>query len=153
MTILVRQAIPSDAGALARLVEQYWAFEAIENYDSGRVERLLHDALTTPGRAACWIAEDDGDPTGYIFVVLVLSLEHGGMMAEIDEFFVVPEARGNGTGSTLLRLAERELQRFGVVRLQLQLAAMNEPARAFYIAHGYAPRSGYELWDKPLTLS
>jgi GNAT superfamily N-acetyltransferase len=104
-TIIVRQAVPSDAGALARLVEQYWAFEAIENYDSGRVERLLHDALSTPGRAACWIAEDDGDLTGYIFVVLVLSLEHGGMMGEIDEFFVVPEARGNGTGSTLLRLA------------------------------------------------
>jgi GNAT superfamily N-acetyltransferase len=152
MTTTVRQAIPSDAGTLARLVEQYWAFEAIENYDPGRVERLLQDALTTPGRAACWVAEDDGHPTGYLLIVFVLSLEHGGMMAEVDEFFVVPEARGNGTGSTLLRRAERELQQLGVVRLQLQLAAGNERARAVYIAHGYARRSGYELWDKPLTV-
>jgi GNAT superfamily N-acetyltransferase len=152
MTTTIRQATPSDAGTLARLVEQYWVFEAIENYDYGRVERLLHEALVAPGRAACWIAEDGGDPTGYIFIVFVLSLEHGGLMAEVDEFFVVPEARGNGTGSTLLRRAERELQPLGAVRLQLQLAAGNERARAFYIAHGYAPRSGYGLWDKPLTL-
>jgi GNAT superfamily N-acetyltransferase len=152
MTTTVRQAIPSDAGTLARLVEQYWAFEAIENYEPGRVETLLQDALTTPGRAACWIAEDNGHPTGYLLIVFVLSLEHGGMMAEVDEFFVVPEARGNGTGSTLLRRAERELRQLGVVRLQLQLAAENERARAFYIAHGYARRSGYELWDKPPTV-
>jgi GNAT superfamily N-acetyltransferase len=152
MSTTVRQAIPSDAATLARLVEQYWAFEAIENYDFGRVERLLQDALTTLGRAACWIAEDDGDPIGYVFTVFVLSLEHGGMMAEVDEFFVVPEARGKGTGSALLRHAERELQQLGVVRLQLQLAVENKRGRAFYIAHGYVPRSEYELWDKPLTL-
>jgi hypothetical protein len=96
MTVTVRLAIPSDAGTLARLVEQYWAFEAIENYDYGRIERLLRDALTTPGRAACWISEDDGKPTGYVFTVFVLSLEHGGLMAEVDEFFVVPKARGLG---------------------------------------------------------
>jgi len=152
MSTTVRQAIPSDAATLARLVEQYWAFEAIENYDPRRVETLLRDVLTTPGRASCWIAEEHGDPTGYVLAVFVLSLEHGGMMAEIDEFFVVPEARGNGTGSALLRHAERELQQLGVVRLQLQLALENKRGRAFYVAHGYMPRSEYELWDKPLAL-
>jgi GNAT superfamily N-acetyltransferase len=151
MTTTVRRAIPSDAGTLARLVEQYWAFEAIENYDYGRVEGLLHDALTTPGRAACWIAEDDGHATGYVLTVFVLSLEHGGMMVEVDELFVVPEARGKGTGSALLRHAERELQQLGVVRLQLQLAVENKRGRAFYIVHGYMPRSGYELWDKDVS--
>jgi hypothetical protein len=53
MTTTVRQAIPSDAGTLARLVEQYWAFEAIENYDYGRVERLIFEGgAFTFGRVA-----------------------------------------------------------------------------------------------------
>jgi GNAT superfamily N-acetyltransferase len=150
MTTTVRQAVSSDTWALARLVEQYWVFEGIKGYDHARVANLLRDALATPGRAACFIAEDAGDQTGYLLAVFSLSLEHGGMMAEVDEFFVVPAARGNGTGAILLQHAERSLQQLGMVRLQLQLASGNEHARAFYIAHGYAPRSGYELWEKGL---
>jgi GNAT superfamily N-acetyltransferase len=148
---LIRTASPNDVPALVNLVEQYWSFEDIAGFDARRVERLLHAALFAEGRARCWLAEQAGEVGGYLLAVLVFSLEHGGMMAEIDEFFVTPAFRRHGIGAALLLKAENVLQESGVRRLQLQLGSGNARARDFYAARGYARRAGFELWDKALS--
>jgi ribosomal protein S18 acetylase RimI-like enzyme len=151
---VTRAASVKDVSALAILVEQYWSFERIPGFDIQRVEELLRAALSSAdGRARCWLAEQAGEPAGYLLAVLVFSLEHGGMMAEIDEFFVAPACRGQGIGAALLRQAERVLQESGVRRLQLQLASGNARAREFYVARGYGRRSSFDLWDKALPLA
>jgi GNAT superfamily N-acetyltransferase len=96
------------------------------------------------------LAEWAGEVGGYLLAVLVFSLEHGGMMAEIDEFFVSPACRRHGIGAALLLSAENALQESGVRRLQLQLGSGNARARDFYTARGYGRRAGFELWDKAL---
>jgi GNAT superfamily N-acetyltransferase len=149
---LIRTASPNDVPALVNLVEQYWSFEDIAGFDARRVERLLHAALFAEGHARCWLAEQAGEVGGYLLAVLVFSLEHGGMMAEIDEFFVTPAFRRHGIGAALLLKAENVLQESGVRRLQLQLGSGNARARDFYAARGYARRAGFELWDKALSL-
>jgi GNAT superfamily N-acetyltransferase len=148
---VIRTASPNDLPALVNLVEQYWLFEEIAGFDARRVEGLLHAALFTDGRARCWLAEQAGEVGGYLLAVLVFSLEHGGMMAEIDEFFVTPAFRRQGIGAALLLAAENVLQESGVRRLQLQLGSGNARARDFYAARGYGRRSGFELWDKALS--
>jgi GNAT superfamily N-acetyltransferase len=147
---LIRAVSPSDVSALVDLVEQYWSFEAIPGFHACRVAALLHAALFTDGHARCWLAEQTGEIGGYLLTVLVFSLEHGGMMAEIDEFFVGPAFRGRGIGAALLLEAENVLRESGVRRLQLQLGSANARARDFYAARGYARRAGFELWDKAL---
>ena len=87
---------------------------------------------------------------GYLVAVFMLSLEHGGLMAEIDEVFVSQEMRSAGLGTQLLEAAERDLAARGLLRLQLQLGVDNEGARRFYERHGFRRRAGYELLDKPL---
>jgi GNAT superfamily N-acetyltransferase len=136
--------------ALMNLVEQYWSFEGIPGFDARRVESLLRAALFADGRARCWLAEQAGEVGGYLLAVLVFSLEHGGMMAEIDEFFVTPAFRRRGIGAALLMQAENVLRESGVRRLQLQLGSRNARARDFYAARGYGRRSGFDLWDKAL---
>ena len=147
---LIRTASPNDMPALVNLVEQYWSFEDIAGFDARRVESLLHAALFADGRARCWLAERAGEVGGYLLAVPVFSLEHGGMMAEIDEFFVGPAFRGRGVGAALLLQAENVLRESGVRRLQLQLGSGNARARDFYTARGYGRRAGFELWDKAL---
>jgi GNAT superfamily N-acetyltransferase len=149
---LIRTASPNDIPALVNLVEQYWSFEDIAGFDARRVEGLLQAALFADGRARCWLAEQAGEIGGYLLAVLVFSLEHGGMMAEIDEFFVTPAFRRHGIGAALLLEAENALRESGVRRLQLQLGSGNARARDFYAARGYARRAGFELWDKALSL-
>jgi GNAT superfamily N-acetyltransferase len=135
------------------LTECYWEFESIGGFDRLRIEKLLSGLLSEPERGACWVAIADGRLCGYLLAVFVFSLEHGGLMAEIDEIFVSQPMRSAGTGARLLAEAERELGARGLVQLQLQLGIDNHRARGFYERHGFRRRSGYELFDKPLRAS
>jgi len=146
----IRAVSANDMPALVNLVGQYWTFEDIPGFDACRVESLLRAALFADGRARCWLAEQAGEIGGYLLAVLVFSLEHGGLMAEIDEFFVSPAFRRHGIGAALLLNAENALQESGVRRLQLQLGSGNARARDFYSARGYGRRAGFDLWDKAL---
>ena len=135
---------------MADLVERYWEFESIPNFDRARVERLLGGLLAEPSRGACWVAEVDGRVHGYLLAVFMFSLEHGGLMAEIDEVFVSAEARSAGLGTKLLSAAERELSARGFKRLQLQLSPENHMARRFYGRQAFESRH-YEILDKALN--
>lgn len=148
--MLIRAAAMEDVADITSLVESYWRFESIGGFDRPRVESLLRGLLAKPQRGACWVAAADGRLYGYLLAVFLFSLEHGGLMAEIDELFVSSEVRSLGTGARLLETAERDLAERGLVRLQLQLGIDNGRARLFYERHGFRRRAGYELLDKPL---
>lgn len=148
-SVTVRPAAGADIPQLLALVRRYWEYEHIAGFEALRVELLLKQ-LIAGQLGAAWVAEDRGRLTGYLVAVTVLSLEHGGLMAEIDELFVLPEARSQGVGTRLLAAAEAALAARGCVRVQLQLGVTNSAARSFYERRGYAPRAGYGLIDKAL---
>ena len=144
----IRPAARGDVPQLLTLVRRYWEYEHIDGFEALRVELLLQQLFSEPRLGAAWVAEAEGRLTGYLIAVTLLSLEHGGLMAEIDEFFVLPEARAHGVGTQLLAAAEAALAARGCVRLQLQLAVGNAAARGFYEHRGYRAREGYRLLDK-----
>jgi GNAT superfamily N-acetyltransferase len=146
----VRPAATGDVQALLPLVARYWELEGISGFSAPRIGQLLNALIASQALGAVWVAESAGTLTGYLIVVWVLSFEHQGLMAEIDELFVSHSARSQGTGAGLVAAAESWLKRRGAVRLQLQLGTANLGAREFYQRRGYTPRAGYQLWDKPL---
>jgi GNAT superfamily N-acetyltransferase len=152
MEMLIRPATTADIASLAPLVQSYWEFEAIAGFERARIETLLHTLLTAPQSGACWVAESEGRLCGYLLAVFMFSLEHGGLMAEIDEIFVSREMRSLGVGSLLLASAQGELEQRGLKRLQLQLGSLNDRAAIFYARHGFSRRAGFALLDKPLAL-
>ena len=147
----IRRARPGDIPQLLSLIRRYWDFEGIEGFAALRIELVLKELLEGPvTRGSIWVAESQGKLAGYLILVFVMSVEHQGLMGEIDEFFVLPEARSRGVGAQLLAAAEAALAQRGCTRLQLQLGTANDLARGFYGRRGYSVRAGYELWDKPL---
>ncbi len=147
---MIRSATPADVTAIASLVERYWESERIAGYQRPRIEVLLKQLLAAPDRGAIWVADSDAGPCGYLLAVFMFSLEHGGLMAEIDEIFVLPQMRSSGIGALLLAAAERDMGARGLRRLQLQLGVENHRGRAFYFRRGFLARAGYELLDKSL---
>jgi GNAT superfamily N-acetyltransferase len=150
MTADIRPIAAKDILALLPLIEQYWIFEDVAGFDAARVTRELQRFCADPALGSGWIASVGGKPIGYLLAVYVFSLEHLGLTAEIDEFFVLPSARGKGIGDELLKLAEAEFVRRRCTNVALQLGKGNDRARIFYHAHGYDGRAGFELLDKML---
>jgi len=66
----------------------------------------------------------------------------------VENIFVSPEYRGQGTGGELLAAAERRLADRGADVVALEALADNADARRFYRRHGYDPHR-VEL-EKPL---
>jgi GNAT superfamily N-acetyltransferase len=146
----IRRATADDVPTLLPLVAAYWQFENLEGFEPRNVGAQLERLLSSDHLGAGWLALSDGRAVGYLLAVYVFSLEHGGLTAEIDEFFVAPEGRGAGIGGLLLGAAEAEFVRTGCRNTSLQLGRGNDAARRFYHRHGYRERSGFELLDKHL---
>lgn len=133
------------------LVEQYWRFESIDGFDPSRIAGLLRRVIEDPRLGQGWLATAGGTPVGYLLAVYVFSLEHQGLTAEIDEFFIAPGYRNLGVGALLISAAENEFRARGCTNVFLQLGRQNEAARRFYQRRGYTGRAGFELIDKMLT--
>jgi GNAT superfamily N-acetyltransferase len=132
------------------MIEQYWRFENIEGFDVGRMRGIVTRLLEDASLGRVWIATVYGEPAGYLLAVYVFSLEHQGLTAEIDEFFVLPPHRGLGLGQQMLATAEAQFRIEGCTNVSLQLGRRNEAARKFYRRHGFQDRAGYEFVSKPL---
>jgi GNAT superfamily N-acetyltransferase len=146
----IRRATTDDVPALLPLVAAYWQFEHLEGFEPSSVGAQLARLLSSDHLGAGWLALSDERAVGYLLAVYVFSLEHGGLTAEIDEFFVAPEGRGAGVGRLLLDAAEAEFVRAGCSNTSLQLGRDNAEARRFYHRYGYRKRSGFELLEKHL---
>ena len=77
----------ADIPQLTSLVQRYWEFERIEGFDAARTAALLARLCAQPALGSAWVAESGGELVGYLVAVSVLSLEHQGLMAEIDELY------------------------------------------------------------------
>jgi GNAT superfamily N-acetyltransferase len=149
----IRLARDSDLDNLASLVALYWQFEGIGGFDRARIIKLLADFLSQPQRGGCWVAEEGGRLVGYLLAVYLFSLEHGGLMAEIDEFFVLNEKRSLHTGTALLDTATPAMRQDGIAHLQLQLNTQNLSAERFYERHGFRSISSRNVLSKALLPS
>ena len=147
---MIRLAEVSDLSALTDLVERYWEFERIQIFNAPRITALLTDLFRSPDRGQIWIADIEGRSVGYLLVVYLFSLERGGVMAEIDEFFVTPAQRSLKVGAALLEAATTAMTQRGITHLQLQLGNRNANAQRFYDRRGFKPLPGYHLLHKSL---
>lgn len=147
---MIQRATVRDVPTLLPLVMAYWQFESIAGFESGRIETQLNRLLTEPRLGAGWIATRDGAAVGYLIAVYVFSLEHLGVTAEIDEFFLLPQWRAHGIGAQLLTAAESEFEQVGCTRVSLRLARDNAQARSFYHRHAYSEIPRFEILEKAL---
>ncbi|MXR51865.1 GNAT family N-acetyltransferase [Halovenus sp. WSH3] len=85
------------------------------------------------------IAQGDRCRGFVMFTVEQGSFEQDVDRGIIENLYVRPECRGEGTGSELLAAAERRLEDRGVDTVALNVMADNDAARKFYRRHGYAP--------------
>ncbi|MGH1360601.1 MAG: GNAT family N-acetyltransferase [Burkholderiaceae bacterium] len=146
----IQTVSPANVSLVVPLVQEYWAFEAIDGFDAGQIVAQLSRLSADEQRGAAWVAMDDGKAVGYVIVVYVFSLEHLGLTAEVDELYLRAGDRNRGIGQALMQAVEAAAVRAGCSNLSLQVSRTNENARRFYRRAGFVDRPQYQLLEKTL---
>jgi GNAT superfamily N-acetyltransferase len=148
----VREATAGDVGTLVELMSEFYA-ESGFALDRRRARDAFAVLLDDARLGRVWLVERDvgaaaprdvvgagpRDAAGYVVVTFVYGMEYGGLMAFVDDFFVLPDARGRGLGTVALAAVRDRCTELDVRALWVQAGAGNAAAQAAYARAGFTP--------------
>jgi GNAT superfamily N-acetyltransferase len=154
MSVVIRQAVPSDVPVIADLIRGLARFEKLEDEVTMTEELLAKNLFGPRAYAETLIAEDGGSPVGFALFFHNFSTFLAKPGIYLEDLFVVPEQRGHGIGRALLqRLAQIAVER-ECGRLEWAVLDWNRDAIGFYERLGAKPNSEwtvYRLTGEALT--
>ncbi|WEM41037.1 GNAT family N-acetyltransferase [Photobacterium sp. DA100] len=144
----------SSMDMLLTLVEELFEYEVLPKKKEQTQQAIQH-LLTNPELGQAWFIEVDIDGekliAGHIIVSYSFSLEHGGRIGLIDQFYLKPEWRQQGIGTALIPQIEAHAASAGVHALSLEVNIGNKGARKFYEKHDFVPRRQFCMMTKIIS--
>ena len=142
----IERVTPRDHAKVVRLLHAQFDEHQI-SLSVESVDRAIARLIQTPERGALLLALDSGVPVGLAAIAYTWTLEHGGLVAWLDELYVVPERRGQGLGTALLVAARKVATDAGCAAIELEVDATHRRAENLYHRAGFEPlrRSRWSL--------
>jgi GNAT superfamily N-acetyltransferase len=84
-----------------------------------------------------WFIESNSRDVGYLVVTLCHSMNFGGMVGVVDDFFIQPSFRGAGLGKSALAEARSYYASHGVRAIHVETGQDNAAALAVYRGAGF----------------
>jgi GNAT superfamily N-acetyltransferase len=131
----IRVAHPEDLDAVVRLLAAQFREHDIV-LDVSELQEGVRGLIVDPGRGAVILAGEP-EPIGVAVLAYTWTLEHGGLVAWLDELFVVPEYRGQGIGRALLVRAMGVATDKGCRAVDLEVDVDHSRAERLYQREGF----------------
>lgn len=141
--IVIRQAEPADARAIARVHVATWRTAYRGQMPDDFLARLSVDERTERWTrtipletVGTFVAENRGEIVGFVSAGAARESDSD-RTGDVYSLYVLKRLAGQGIGSALLTEAEAWLRERGRVDARLWVLATNDRARAFYAARGW----------------
>jgi len=146
MAAAIRAAAPADVGAMRALMYELAEYEKLTHLFIA-TDADLHDALfgARPSAEAL-VAENDGRIVGYALFFHNYSTFLAKPGLYLEDLFVRPKFRGQGTGEALLRRLARIAVERNCGRLEWSVLDWNQRAIDFYKALGAKPLDDWTMF-------
>lgn len=131
MIVTFRAAAAGDVDAILAMMQRFYALDTYP-FDELQARAAVTTLIEHESYGGIWLIEHAGEMAGYVVLTLGYSLEHLGRDAFIDELYLEPGYRGQGTGARALKHVEEECRRLGVRALHLEVERSNHAAQALY---------------------
>jgi GNAT superfamily N-acetyltransferase len=141
---LLRLAGKDDLDRITAMLADFYAEEGYP-IDHAEIGTVIGRLIDDPQLGRLWLISDGGRVVGYIAVCFGYSLEYHGRDAFVDDFYLVPEARGKGLGNRVLELVEPACRDLGVRMLHLEVERDNPAAQALYRKRGFQDHDRFML--------
>jgi GNAT superfamily N-acetyltransferase len=99
--------------------------------------RVLEDVARDSARGFILVARENGRVVGVAYVATILSMEHCGLVAWLEELYVTPDCRQRGIGTALMTAVLKRAREAGIVAIDLEVDARQSRAIAFYQRMGF----------------
>jgi ribosomal protein S18 acetylase RimI-like enzyme len=135
IAVHVREARAADAETIAAFAR---ALSREEGHPAPALQasHVREEGFGDNARFRALVAERDGQPVGYALFYRAYATEHGERGFYLQDLYVVPEARRQGTGRALMAAVARACQADGGCYVFWNARPRNRAALAFYCALG-----------------
>jgi GNAT superfamily N-acetyltransferase len=138
----------NDSYGCAQLLVEHLKELGIDAY-AKPLARVSEDVARDSARGFILVARENGRVVGVAYVATILSMEHCGLVAWLEELYVTPDCRHRGIGTALMTEVLKRARDAGIVAIDLEVDAMQSRAIAFYQRIGFR-RLERSRWVKEL---
>jgi GNAT superfamily N-acetyltransferase len=141
-------AVEDCAECATLLVEQLGEHDVHVSVES--VCRVLERVVADEHRGFVHLARAEGRIVGVAYVATILSVEHVGPAAWLEELYVTPAWRQRGVGTALVAAVLERARAGGMVAVDLEIDAGHSRAASLYERSGFQ-RLERSRWARKLT--
>lgn len=136
MPLTIRRATRNDTALVLEFIIKLAEFEKLFDEVEASEAQIEAALFGENPKVFCDIAEVEGKPVGFALWFYTFSTFQGRHGIWLEDLYVEPGARGNGTGKALLAHLAKRCVDEGLGRLSWWVLNWNEHAIDFYKAHG-----------------
>lgn len=145
-SIAVRQAVLADLTAVAKLFNEYRAFQG-EPTDLPAAQQFLQ-ARFNHGESVVFVAQEEDVSVGFAQLYPSYSSVALARVFVLNDLFVHASARRKGVASKLLAAVETYAWSLGAVRVTLNVARVNQSGQALYEAEGWSQDAQFFMYHR-----
>ena len=134
--LTIRNATIDDVPVILEFIHRLAEYERAPEAVAATEEDLKRDGFGPAPKYRCVIAEWNNAPAGFAFYFYIYSTWMGRPGLYLEDLFVLPEMRGQGTGKALLRHLAQIAVRENCYGMRWQVLDWNEPSIRFYESLG-----------------
>jgi aminoglycoside 6'-N-acetyltransferase I len=136
--VQLRTARLDDLSELLRLAREFYDEDGFTTSDD-ELELNFRALFAAPDSAHICLAGDGESPVGFALTTTALILESG-LVAELQDLYVMPSHRGGGLGAQLMQEAEQWAKGQGAALLEIVVAPNGQDVSGllrYYARHGF----------------
>lgn len=133
----VRDAVPGDADTIGRLLHDFNTEFDSPTPDAAEFGRRFRSLLGRPDVLVALAENELGEPSGFAYLTLRPTPYYDGLLAQLEELYVVPTLRDRGIGTSLLVHAIDEVRGRGAAEVHINVDEIDTDTRRFYERHGF----------------
>lgn len=133
----IRKAASTDREAYLQLVSEFYASDGVDHdIPVQYLESTWAELCRSEDYLVCYLIEQGTEPAGYALLAKSFSQEAGGLCLWLEELYLRPAFRGQGTGDAVLRWLQQQWAG-KAVRWRLEVVPSHDRVKALYARHGF----------------